>query len=119
MRYYFLFIATLLVCFSTSMLAQRQQLTPEQRTQRLKDTLALSEKQEASVLKIFQEADGERKAIFESNAGDRQAMMQAMRSLAEKTDGKIEALLTSDQKAKYEELKKQRQERAGGMRRKS
>ena len=107
-----LFIGALFASASTSeALAQRQQPSPEQRTERLKDSLSLSDEQTAGVLKIFQDMDEQRKAMFESGSDDRAARMQAMRDLATKTDEKIEALLTDEQKAKYQELKKQRQER--------
>jgi len=90
--------------------AQRMQMTAEQRTQRLKDSLGLSEDQAASVLKIYQDMDQQRKDLFSSESSDRDSRMQAMRSLMEKTDTKIEALLTPDQKTKYDAMKQQRQQ---------
>lgn len=91
-------------------LSQGMRATPEQRTQRLKDTLALNEEQASRVLKIYQEMDQQRSELFSASGGDRQAMMESMRSLNEKTDGKIEFLLTAAQKVKYAALKKQREE---------
>jgi len=111
-----LFAAGFLVLASvSSALAQRRQFSPEERAKRLKDSLALNDDQVAKVVKIYQDVDQQRKDLFSAGSDDRQARMQAMRSLMDTTDVKIEALLTDTQKTKYEDMKKQRQER--GMRR--
>lgn len=99
-------------------IAQRQMPTPQQRVERLKDSLKLSDEQSAAIVRIYQDADQSRKALFDSaNAGDRDARMAAMRGLSEKTDARIDSLLTPDQKVKYGEMKKQRQQGFGGRRR--
>lgn len=90
-------------------LAQGMRATPEQRTQRLKDSLSLNEDQSSKVLTIYQEMDQERSELFNASGGDRQAMMESMRGLNEKFDGKIEALLTPGQKVKFAAIKKQRE----------
>lgn len=110
-----LFAAGFFMLASSSALAQRMQFSPEQRAKALKDSLALNDEQLAKVIKIYQETDQKRKEMFSSGSEDRQARMQAMRSLMDTTDVKIEGLLTDTQKSKYEDMKKQRQER--GMRR--
>ena len=110
-----LFAAGFLMLASSSALAQRMQLSPEQRAKALKDSLTLSDEQLAKVVKIYQDADQKRKDAFSSGSDDRQARMQAMRSIMDTTDVKIEALLSDTQKSKYDDMKKQRQER--GMRR--
>jgi len=110
------FLMVLTVC---SAQAQRMQMTAEQRAQRLKDTLALSDDQYGKVLTIYQDMDKKRQELFSSAGDDRDARMQAMRSLSDSTDTKIEALLTADQKTKYEDLKKQRMERMQNFRRRS
>ncbi|HXX64503.1 MAG TPA: hypothetical protein VEO56_11980 [Bacteroidota bacterium] len=97
--------------------AQRMQMTAEQRAQRLKDTLALSDDQYGKVVTIFQDMDKKRQELFSAAGDDRDARMQAMRSLSDSTDTKIEALLNADQKTKYEDLKKQRMERMQNFRR--
>jgi Spy/CpxP family protein refolding chaperone len=94
-------------------LAQGMRLSAEERTQRLKDTLSLNEEQAGKILAIYKDADKERQELFASGSEDRDARMAAMRSLSEKTDTKIEALLTPEQKTKYQELVKQRQMRRG------
>jgi hypothetical protein len=104
---------------TTSLLAQgMMQATPEQRAQRLKDTLALSTDQFARVLKIYQDMDQRRHHLFSSESGDRQARMGSMRSLMDSTDTRIDSVLSADQKVKYEAIKKARMERGrGGARR--
>ncbi|HUI63718.1 MAG TPA: hypothetical protein VL126_02665 [Bacteroidota bacterium] len=115
-----LFVFSLLIVLSLcSAQAQRMQLSAEQRAQRLKDTLALSDDQYGKLLTIFQEMDKKRQELISSGSDDREARMQAMRSLSDSTDTKIEALLTADQKTKYEDIKKQRMERMQNFRRRS
>ncbi len=110
--------ALFLIVASVSMAsAQRMQMSAEARAKMLKDSLALNDDQLAKVTKIYQDADKKRQDMFSSGSDDRQARMQAMRSLMDTTDVKIEGLLTDTQKTKYEEMKKQRMERMQGMRR--
>ena len=119
MKYYMLalFIAVLLFAGQASpAAAQGMQMSPEQRTQRLKDSLALSDAQAKNVAKIYQDMDTRRQELFSSGSEDRDARMQAMRSLRDSTDARIEALLTPTQKVKFEELKKLRPQRGQGMR---
>ena len=93
--------------------AQRMQMTPEQRTQRLKDSLALSDDQVKGIVKIYEDVDKQRKDL----PGDRQKRMEVMRALMDSSDVKIEAILTAPQEEKYEAIKKQRQERQQNYRR--
>lgn len=91
--------------------AQRMMISPEEQTKRLTDSLSLSKDQSAKVLAIYQDVDKQRQEIFKSNSEDREAMRTAMRSVMDKTDTKIEALLTAKQKTKYEEMKATRMQR--------
>ncbi|HUI08982.1 MAG TPA: hypothetical protein VL221_01580 [Bacteroidota bacterium] len=86
----------------------RMRLTPEQRVARLKDSLALSDEQVSKIVTIFAESDKKREEAMSSAGDDRDARMQAMRSVMESTDARIDSVLTDTQKAKYDELKKQR-----------
>jgi periplasmic protein CpxP/Spy len=92
-------------------LAQGMRATPEQRVQRLKDSLALNDEQAGKVLKIYQDMDQQRSELFNASGGDRQAMMESMRGLNDKADAQIEALLTPAQTLKYTAIKKQREEK--------
>jgi protein CpxP len=93
---------------SLSHAQQRMRMTPEQRADRLKDSLALSDDQVGKVLAIFKESDTKREDAFAAAGDDRDARMSAMRKIMDETDTKIESVLTDSQKSKYEEMKKQR-----------
>jgi Spy/CpxP family protein refolding chaperone len=109
-------IAVLLLAGSLSLSHAQQGMraTPEQRVARLKDSLALSEAQVAQLLPVYQESDKKREAAFAAAGDDRDARMAAMRSVMDSTDTKIESILTDSQKAKYEDMKKQRMQRGQG-----
>jgi hypothetical protein len=109
-------IAVLLLAGSLSLSHAQQgvRATPEQRVARLKDSLALSEAQVAQLLPVYQESDKKREAAFAAAGDDRDARMAAMRSVMDSTDTKIESILTDSQKAKYEDMKKQRMQRGQG-----
>jgi periplasmic protein CpxP/Spy len=109
-------IAVILLAGSLSLSHAQQGMrtTPEQRVARLKDSLALSEAQVAKLLPIYQESDKKREAAFAAAGDDRDARMAAMRVVMDSTDTKIESILTDSQKAKYEDMKKQRMQRGQG-----
>ena len=96
----------------------RMRMTPGERAARLKDSLALSDEQVAKLLPIFSESDRLRADAFSSAGDDRDARMAAMRKIGDETDARIDSILTLTQKAKYEEMKKNRmqgfQRRSGG-----
>lgn len=102
---------------SLSPAQQRMRQTPEQRAARLKDSLALSEDQVGKIVTIYQQSDKEREDAMASAGDDRDARMAAMRTVMDNTDTKIESILTDTQKAKYEDMKKQRMERGQGYQR--
>ncbi len=112
-------LAVLLLAFSLSVSHAQQgmRMTPEQRVARLKDSLALSDAQAAKLLPVFQESDKKREAAFAAAGDDRDARRAAMRSVMDTTDVKIESLLTDSQKAKYEDMKKQRMQGGQGYQR--
>ena len=84
--------------------------TPEERGKALKDSLGLNDKQADSVIAIFKSMSARRQAAMDS-VDDRDARREVMMKLMSETDEKIEALLTPDQKAKYEAMKKERMAR--------
>ena len=106
---------TLIVLFlgalASTASAQMMRISAEERTQQLKDSLSLNDEQVKKVLVIYKDTDEKRKEIFATGSEDRQLRTEAMRSLAEKTDAKIEEVLTPEQKVKYKELVKQREQR--------
>ncbi len=83
----------------------------EQMTNRLKDSLQLSTEQAKKVRAIYDSMQVRMATDREANGGDRDAMMQAMRIRMEKADKEIEALLSPDQKKKFEVFQKDREQR--------
>ncbi len=79
--------------------------------ERLKQELNLTPEQVTKIQKILDSAQKQAEADREKYQGDREAMMKAMRERWEKIDKEIEAVLTKEQKKKYEQIKKERQER--------
>lgn len=101
-----------LFIIQTAALAQPpSRMLPEERVAELKNELGLNDEQVAAITKIFQAQDEEMRKMFESAAGDRSAMREAMMQKRKETDEKIIPLLNDEQKAKYAEFQKQRRSR--------
>ncbi len=114
---FLLIVAILLGLCTTSSLAQGMRMSAEDRTKMLKDSLSLTAVQADSVLKIYKVADKERQEAMSTAGDDREARMTAMRKVMDKTDTKIEGLLTPEQKTKYDAMKKARAARMQQMQR--
>lgn len=96
---------------------QRTQMSPEQRAKVLADSLALDSTQTAQVIVILKDQQDAMQKIREDNQGDFEAMRGAMTDLRKKTDDKIMAILNDTQKAKYQDMMKNRpMGRMGGQR---
>lgn len=113
-----LFVVILaLVLTDTSRAQQRMRMSPEERAAVLKDSLSLDSTQTSKIVAIIKERQDEMQKIREANKGDFQAMRPAMQELGKKTDDKILAVLNDTQKAKYQEMMKNRpMGRMGGRR---
>lgn len=107
-----MFVGALLIpMFSHAQPPRDGKSRAEQMTNRLKDSLQLSTEQVKKVRAIYDSMQVRMASDREANRGDRDAMMQAMRTRTEKADKEIEALLTPDQKKKFEVFKKEREQR--------
>ena len=96
---------------------QRMRMSPEDRANVLTDSLALDSTQTAQVIAIFKDQQDAMQKIREDNQGDFDAMRGAMTDLRKKTDEKIIAVLNDTQKAKYQDMMKNRpMGRMGGPR---
>ena len=71
----------------------------------------MTPEQVTKIQKILDSAQKQAEIDREKYQGNREAMMKAMRERWEKIDKEIEAVLTKEQKKKYEAIKKERQER--------
>ncbi len=101
-------LAFSLVAVSGMSHAQRSRPSIDDRVKFLSDTLVLSQVQSDSVRKIFEGAEKDRSALLEAHRGDRSGMHEAMGKIMSDVDARIEAMLTTEQKARYEILKKDR-----------
>ena len=114
MRRFFLFlfaaVITIGVAASSASAQGMMRATPEERAKALKDSLGLNDDQSGSIIAIFKSMGEKRQAMMDS-LDDRDARRAAMMKLMSETDQKIEALLTPDQKDKYEVMKKEREAR--------
>ena len=113
-----LIYALVAVFVFTTLIAQPQRRTPEERTKQLTEQLSLDKKQQAQVLEIYKQNDKKREAMFSDmqGSGDRDAAREKMMKLFEETAKQIEKILTKDQKKKFDDLKKERANRMGGRR---
>ncbi len=82
----------------------------EEMVLRLSERLNLTEEQTVQVEKILLSAREEMQKLRENASGDRSRNRDQLRSLMEKQDKQIEALLTDEQKKIYGEIKKERRE---------
>jgi Spy/CpxP family protein refolding chaperone len=81
----------------------------EQQMKQLKEKVGISDEQAVKIKEIMKKARDDARAEFEKGDGDREARREIMMKHAEKSDAEIMKLLTKEQKAKYETLKKERQ----------
>ncbi len=81
----------------------------EMQVQRIKEKVVLTDEQTVKVKAILQKAQEEIRVQFENNEDDREARREMMMKRMEKSDVQILKLLTSEQKQRYEEYKKERQ----------
>jgi len=105
-------VAFLTLFVATSLLAQPQRMTPQERTDRLATQLSLSAEQKAKVLALFTKQNEARQKAFQR--GDREGNRAAMEKLREETNKEMKSILTADQFAKYESIRGGMGPRAGG-----
>lgn len=91
--------------------AQGMMRSPEERAKQLKERLKLDDEQTKKVEEIFKSAQDKMQEVMGNTQGDRDAMRKTMIDLRAKADKEIEALLTKDQKKKYDEVKKEQEKR--------
>lgn len=80
----------------------------------LSEELALSDEQKAQLVKLHIAHFDTLKEMREKNRDDREGGREAMRASMEAFDGQVKALLTDEQKTKYDEIRKNRRRGPGG-----
>lgn len=76
--------------------------------EKLADKLELTSAQRASVKTILEDAKAERELILEANDSDRRQARPELKAHREEVKGKIRAVLSSEQAAKFDEMKAKR-----------
>lgn len=93
----------------------QNRLTPEERTERLKERLSLTDEQAENVLFIYQMTDVKIAEEMKKNLTDEERRNKMIK-LMENIDKQIESLLTEEQKVEYEKLKAEMKELREKMR---
>ena len=101
------------VLFSTYAQAQPMRMSTEERVKILTDSLKLSDEQAAKVTIILDQQSNEMTAAFEKYSDNRDSIRPAMQEIMQKSDKKINSILTKDQAKKYDVMQKERRERMG------
>ncbi len=104
----FLSLGLCALIFSTASYAQRSRISLDERVKFLTDQLSLTTAQADSVRKIFETAEKDRMAAFQAHRDDRASVRGAVGNIMKEADDKVGALLTPDQKVKYDKIKKER-----------
>jgi Spy/CpxP family protein refolding chaperone len=87
---------------------------PEERVNRMKTELGLTDEQSAKLLTIYQKAGESLKALHEDTATPQDQKRPKMEELMKSTRDEVLAVLTPEQKEKFEaEMAKRRAERTG------
>lgn len=89
-------------------------MDPERRTQMLKDRLGLSDAQVAQVKAVFEDERTKSQALMADQTADRQAMRPKMEAIRKDSETRIGAILTPDQKTKWDALRAEQQRRGPG-----
>ncbi len=101
--------------FSQGMGGMNPQERMKQQLQTYKERLKLTDAQFNKIDTILKDQMGEMQKLRDSSSGDRDAMREAMMSLREKINKKIEALLDDTQKAEFKKIQEEAAQRRQGM----
>jgi len=115
-RWMFIPILLGLMVLTHAAIAQGMRRSPEERAKQLKEQLSLNDDQTKKVTEIYTESQKTVMEKMQEGMGDREAMRGFMTKQTGKVDSLITKLLTKEQAAKYEEVKKQRQQMRRGPR---
>lgn len=101
--------------FSQGMGGMNSQERMKQQLQTYKERLKLTDAQFNKIDTILKDQMGEIQKLRDSGSGDRDAMREAMMSLREKINKKIEALLDDTQKTEFKKIQEEAVQRRQGM----
>jgi Spy/CpxP family protein refolding chaperone len=89
-----------------------QMMSPEARVEQLDKALSLTDEQKTKIKDIYTKAGEEMRAAMKEGGGDREAMRGKMMERMKATQDQVRALLTDEQKKKFDEMP----QRGGGDR---
>jgi len=89
----------------------RGQMNPERRLKMMKERLSLSDAQTAQVKAVMDDERTKAQALMGDQNGDREANRAKFGAILKDSEVRIAAILTPDQKAKWEEMRSQQRER--------
>ena len=101
--------------FSQGMGGMNPQERMKQQLQTYKERLKLTDAQFNKIDTILKDQMSEIQKLRDSSSGDRDAMREAMMSLREKINKKIEAFLDDTQKAEFKKIQEEAAQRRQGM----
>jgi Spy/CpxP family protein refolding chaperone len=84
--------------------------TPDEAVARLSGKLNLSDDQKSKITPIIADRQAQMRALMADSSGRRLQKARKAKSIMSDSDKKIEAILTSDQKKTYEQMKEERHE---------
>jgi protein CpxP len=104
-----------LVLMRPALAQEREMPSPEERVERLKAELQLTDEQAAKLREIFAAQRAKMRELMQAEALDREARRQRMMQIRGETREAIRKVLTEEQFKRYEELARRRmRERARG-----
>jgi len=89
-------------------------MDPERRTEMMKRRLGLSDAQVAQVKAVFEDERTKGEALRADQTGDREAMRSKMEAIRKDSETRIDAILTPDQKGKWDAMRAEMQRRGPG-----
>ncbi len=84
--------------------------TPEEAVARMSSKLNLSDDQKTKITPIIADRQSQMRALMADTSGRRMQKARKAKSIMSDSDKKIEAVLTSDQKKTYEQMKEEMRE---------
>jgi Spy/CpxP family protein refolding chaperone len=79
-------------------------MSPEARVEQLDKALTLTAEQKTKITAIYTKSAEEMRAAMRDGGGDREAAREKMMAAMQKTRGEVRALLTDEQKKKFDDM---------------
>jgi len=90
-------------------------MNPDEQLKHMTKELDLSSDQQSQIRPVLQERQQKMQAVFQDQSLSREDRRSKMMAIRQDSEGKITALLTDQQKQKYQAMQERMQERRGGQ----